>query len=153
MLCYLSNTTSAITESGAVLFDDTTSLSIATGMDYRCCGEAGPCYVGAMSENNCYDPLPHQCDCSNPGVATWIISDIKVDTICKTTDESSSDCEDGAAADCFRKSNGTCDDDGGGWSFYSFCWVCGPGNMVLGPWEGERHRCEGDDCVDGVPVE
>ncbi len=135
-----------------VVLDDTASLSIAAGMANKCCGAAGNCYAGPMSQNNCKGPLPYQCYCNNTGAATWVVSEIKQDSICKETTQRAN-CEDGQEDACFRRSNGVCDDDGGGWSWLGACWVCGPGSLVLGAWEGTRKKCTGTACLNAVPVD
>ncbi len=128
---------------------DTASLSIASGLAPNMCCEpdSDDCYGGPMSQGNCTGPLPWQCYCTNPGITTWIINAINTGEHCVATTLDKS-CDETTAEDCYQKANGVCDDDGGGWSLGGFCWVCGPGSLIPGNWQGDYTVCTdaSSDC-------
>ena len=111
------------------------ALARHTGLDFNglCCNlSANMCTVNAPL-GHCGASLPSGCDCTGPtGPAsncTIFVTTGEYNEVCqnrKPIPNETDDCHQVTPNYwCYSYKAGDCDHDGGGWSTWNFCWLCG----------------------------
>jgi hypothetical protein len=92
-----------------------------------CCIVEGGAYCFDSWNIRCQAPLPYECDCTCPGSAcNKVVQHAKKHDLCVEPSDPipEANC---TTVDtfCFLSQPGTCDSDGGPWSWLGFCFTCG----------------------------